>query len=117
MAKPMEELREAPLGRINATAPIDRGELLAVRDRGDFRGFGFGAVIAPQIIVIERLEIFADGNDGGASGVQGEGENLIGGNPGFPDDLAGSRRQGAHVIFMRLGGVFGIFAFAVERIL
>src|SRR5260370_17148785 len=83
MAKPMEEFREAPLRRVDAATPVDSGELFAVRGRGDFRGFGFGAVIAPQIIVIEGLEIFADGNNGGTVGVESDGENLIGGTPSF----------------------------------
>src|SRR5713226_9747097 len=116
MAKPVEEFREAPFRGIDASAPVDRGELFAVRGCGDFRGFGFGAMITPQIIVIERLEIFADGNDGGAGGVESNGENLIGGNAGLSNDLASSSRQGAHMIFMRLRGVFGIFAFAVQGI-
>src|SRR5207249_7198048 len=37
MAKPMEEFRESPLRRIDAAAPVERGELLAVRGFADFR--------------------------------------------------------------------------------
>src|SRR3977135_2138032 len=45
VAKPMKEFGETPFRRIDAAAPIDCGELLAARGCGDFRGFGFGAVI------------------------------------------------------------------------
>jgi hypothetical protein len=112
----MEEFRETPFRRIDTAAPLDRGELLAVCGCGDFRGFSFGTVIAPQIIVIERLETFAYGNDGGAGGVESNGEDLIGGNSGFADDVASGSRQSAHVIFMRLRSVFGIFVFTVQGI-
>src|SRR5260370_35109167 len=95
--KAMEEFREAPPRRVDAATPVDSGELFAVRGRGDFRGFGFGAVIAPQIIGIEGLEIFADGNNGGTGGVESDGENLIGGNAGLAEGGAGARARGAHV--------------------
>src|SRR6266480_833217 len=117
VAKPMEKFRETPLRRIDAAAPVDGGEFFAVCGFGDFRSFGFGAVIAPQIIFIQRLEILAHRNDGRTCGVESNGKNLLGGDAGFPDDFASSGRQGAHVLFMRLRGVFGIFAFAMEGIL
>jgi hypothetical protein len=113
----MEEFRETPFRRIDTAAPLDCGKLLAVGGCGDFRGFGFGAVITPQIIVIERLEVFAYGDDRGTGGVESNGEDLIGGNSGFADDIARGSRQSAHVFFMRLCGVFGIFAFAMEGVL
>ncbi len=87
-----------------------------MRNVRDFGSLGLAAMIAPQIIVIERLEIFSDGNNGGTGRIQSDGQDLIGGKPGFPDSVTGSSGQCTHVIFVRLRGVFGIFAFAMERI-
>src|SRR5260370_1185677 len=116
MPEPVQEFGEAPLRRINTAAPIDGRKLFAMRSLCDFRSLGLGAMIAPQVIVIERLEIFSDGNNGRTGRVQSDGQDLIGGSSGFPDGLACSCRQCAHVIFVRLRGAFGIFAFAMERI-
>ena len=94
-----------------------RVEGVVVRGHQRGRGTrGFGAVIAPQVIIIERLQIFSDGNHGRAGGVECDGEDLLGRNTGLSDDVASGRREGAHVIFMRLRGVLGIFAFAMEGI-
>ena len=70
VAKPVEEFRESPFRGIHAPTPVDRGELLTMRGRGDFGGFRFGTMIAPQIIVVEGLKIFADGNDGRAGRIE-----------------------------------------------
>ncbi len=59
----MKKFCEAPLRGINAAAPFDGGKFCAMRDGGDLGGFGFGAMVAPKIVVIERLQIFVDGND------------------------------------------------------
>ena len=56
------------------------------------------------------------GNDGRAGGIESDGFDLVAGDAGFLHRLASGRGQGAHVIFVRLGGVFRIFALAVQRI-
>src|SRR4051794_9098227 len=68
VAKPVEEFGEAPLGGVNAAAPVDGFEFLAMSGVGDFGSFALGTVIAPEVIVVERIHGGVDGNDGGASG-------------------------------------------------
>ena len=114
--QPVQQLGESPLRRIDSAAPVDRFQPFAMRGFGDLRGFAFGAVIAPQIVFAERLQVLADGNHGRAGGIERDGLDLIAGDAGFLHRLARGRGQGAHVIFVRLGGVFGIFAFAMQRI-
>ena len=63
VAKPMQKFREAPLGGIDAAAPLDHFELFAVRDLGDLRCFSPRAMVAPQIIIAEGFEVFTHGND------------------------------------------------------
>jgi hypothetical protein len=73
-------------------------------------------MVAPQIIFVERLQIVADGNYRGAGSIDSERQDLIAGDSGFLDSLARSDSQGAHLIVVRLRGIFRIFAFAMERI-
>jgi hypothetical protein len=96
----VKQFRETPFGRINAAAPFDGRKFFAMRDGGDFGGFGLGAMVAPQIIVIERLHIFVDGNDRRPSGVERYGFNFSAGNTGFLQRAMGSRGESAHVIRM-----------------
>ena len=112
----MQQLGETPFGGIDAAAPLDGLKLFAASGFGNFGGFGFGAMVAPQIIFVERLQIFADGNYGGAGGIDSERLDLIAGDSCFLDSLARGDGQGAHLIVVRLRGVFRIFALAMEGI-
>ena len=116
VAQPVQQLGKSPLGGIDAAAPLDGFELFAVRGFGDLGGFAFGAVVAPEIVVVERLQILVDGNDRGAGGVESDGFDLVAGDAGLLERLARGGGQGAHVVVMRLRGVFGIFALAMQRI-
>jgi hypothetical protein len=53
--QPVQQLRESPFRRIHSTAPLNGLELLAVRTFGNFLRFLLGAVIAPQVVVIQRF--------------------------------------------------------------
>ena len=116
VAQPVQQLREAPFGRIHSAAPLNRRKLFAMRRFRDLRGFSFGTVIAPKIIFVERLKIFPNGNHRRTGGVHGQRLHLIAGYARFPHCLARSARQSAHLVVVRLRGVFRIFAFAVQRI-
>ena len=83
---------------------------------GDFGGFAFGAMIAPQVVFAEGLHVFADGNYRGTGGVEGDGLDLIAADGGLFQHFAHGGGEGAHVIVVRLRGVFGIFALAMKRI-
>ncbi len=62
VAQPMQQLRKSPLRGINSAAPVDGLEFFAARGLGDQRRFAPGAVVAPQVILIEGLKFFADRN-------------------------------------------------------
>src|SRR5262249_13636075 len=78
VSQPVQQLGEAPFRRIDAATPVNCGKPFAMGGFGDFRGFGFGAMIAPEIVVVERPQTFVDGYDRGASGV--ESQSLDGGS-------------------------------------
>jgi hypothetical protein len=90
-------------------------QLFAV-GRGDLRSLAFGAMVAPEVVFAERLHVLAHGNDRGSRGVERDGFHLIAGDAGFLQGLARGGGQRAHVVVMRLGGVFRIFALAVQWI-
>src|SRR5215813_13232896 len=75
--QPVKELGEAPLGRIDAAAPIDHGKLFAMRCFGNFGGFRFCAVVAPEVVVVEWLKILVNRNDGRASRIERDRSNII----------------------------------------
>jgi hypothetical protein len=55
VAKLMQKFGEAPLRGINAAAPLDRFEAVAMSGLRDFRSFSLSAMVAPEVVVIERL--------------------------------------------------------------
>ena len=79
VAQPVEEFGEAPLVRVDAAAPLDGFEVF-----GDGRvaviclGFGVGAMIAPEVVVVEGLQVGVDGDDAGAGGVERDGGDVSG---------------------------------------
>ena len=116
VAQPVQQLGKSPLRRIHAAAPLDRFQPFAVSGFGDLRRLALGAMVAPQVVLAERLHVFADRNHRRAGGIERNGLDLIAADAGFLHRLARGGGQGAHVIFVRLGGVFRIFALAVQRI-
>jgi len=78
----LKQLREAPLGGIRSPTPIGGFEILVVSGLGDQRRLPPGAVIAPRVIIVERLKILSYGNDTRTSCVDGHGGDLIAGNAG-----------------------------------
>src|SRR5690348_2855176 len=116
VAEPVEEFGEAPLGGIDAAAPVDRGKMLAVSEFGDFGGFGFGAMVAPEVILAEGRHVGGDGDDGGARRVERDGGDGAARKAGLLHGFARGRGERAHVIFMGLRGELGIFAAAMQGI-
>src|SRR5215472_17436124 len=80
VAKPMQQLRESPLRGIHPAAPVDRFQAFAMGGRGDFGSFVFGAVVAPQVILTERFQVFANWNHRRAGGVEGDGSDVFSAN-------------------------------------
>src|SRR6266849_1861664 len=117
IAQPVEQLGKAPLGGIRSATPIDRLKVLAAGGFGDQRGFAPRAMVAPQIIFIERLKVCVCGNDAGAGGVDGEGGNLVAGDTCGGSGFASSLGEGAHVVVVALRGVVRVIFLAMQRIL
>ena len=82
----------------------------------DLRRFSLGAVIAPQIILTERLHFLINRDDRRACGIEGDRLHLIAWDAGFFHRLASCGGESNHVIFMRLSRVFRIFAFTMQWI-
>ena len=57
VAQPVQQLGEAPFGGVDAAAPVDGFEPGGARGGGDLRGLAPGAVVAPEVVVVERLEV------------------------------------------------------------
>jgi hypothetical protein len=75
--QPVEQLGEAPLGRIHAAAVRDRRQSLPTRNLGDERRFVLRTVIGPEVVIAQRLEILPDGNDRRAGRVDGDRQHVI----------------------------------------
>jgi hypothetical protein len=52
--QPVQQLRESPLGRVHAAAPFERFQFPGAPGRGDLGGFALGAMVAPQIVIVQR---------------------------------------------------------------
>ena len=76
-----------------------------------------GAVVAPEVVVVEGLEGGVDGDDAGAGGVECYGGDVVAVDVVFGEDLAGGADEGLHLVGVGLCGVVGVFAAAVERVL
>ena len=116
VAEPVEELGEAPLVGVDVAAPLDGFEVLGAGEFGDLAGLFEGAVVAPEVVVVEGLELGVDGDDGGACGVEGEGDDVFAVDLGVGEDLAGGADEGGHLLGVGLGGEVGVFATAVEGV-
>jgi hypothetical protein len=88
-----------------------------VRGGGDFGGFFPGAMVAPEVVVVERLEVGVDGNDAGSGGVERDGFDGRSVDAGVGDGGAHGGCQRVHVVGVALRGVVGVFFLAQQRIL
>jgi hypothetical protein len=87
-----------------------------MRGRRDLCCLTLGPMIAPQVVLAERLQVFANCNHGGTGSIDSNGLYLVARDTGFLHGLPSGGGQSAHMVFVRLGGVFGVFALAVQRI-
>jgi hypothetical protein len=117
MAEPVEEFGEAPFGGIDAATPGEGFEAGGAAVGGDFGGFAVGAVVAPEVIVADGLEVFVHGDDGGASGIESEGLDIGAGDACLGEGGEHGLGESAEVVGVGLGGVVGVFALAVDGVL
>ena len=116
IAQPVQQLGEAPFGGVNAAAPVESFQIAARAGVGDCARLGLGAVVAPEVIIVERIEVGVYGNHGGTGRIERDRLNVFAAHAGRGDRLARGRNQRVNVIAMALGGVVGIVLLAKERI-
>src|SRR6266550_2561727 len=73
-------------------------------------------MVAPEIVVVERLEVFADGDHGGSSGVERDRAHIATVDVGITEGEAHRGDQRVHVRGMRLRREVRILAVANDRI-
>ncbi len=113
----MEEFGEAPLVGVDAAAPVDGFELLGMGELGDLLGLVLGAMVAPEIVVVQRLHVGADGDDARSCGVEGDSFDGGGIDAGLRDDVAGGAGERVHLVVVGLGGLVWVLAIALEGVL
>ena len=116
VAQPVEQFGEAPFAGIDAAAPVDRIQMAGVRSGGDLGGFLPGAVIAPQVVIVDGLEVGVHRDHAGACGI--ECDRLDGGSVDarvFDGAPRGGGQRG-HVVGVTLRGVVRVFLLAMQRV-
>jgi hypothetical protein len=112
----VEEFGEAPLVGVDVAAPVDGLEIFGEGEFGDLAGLFVGAVIAPEVVVVEWLQVGIDGDDAGAGGVERDGGEVVAVDVVFCEDAARGFDEGAHLVGVGLGSVVGVVAFAGEGV-
>ena len=87
VAQPMQEFRKSPLVRVDAAAPCNAFKSQLVRLLGNLLGLGKGAMVAPKVVFVERLQAFAHRNHARSGRVERDGGNLA---PSTPVALSAS---------------------------
>jgi len=95
---------------------LDRFEARVMSLVGDLGSLAPGAVIAPEIVIVERMEVFVDRHDARPGCVDGDRLHGGTGDAGGGESLAHCIDERRHVIGMRLCGVVGILTLAVQRV-
>ena len=116
VAQPVQQLGKPPFVRVHASAPFDSLKPQRVRLAGNLLGLGKGAMIAPQVILVQRFQPLTDGNHARSSRIQCNGRNHASIHPGRAQSLARGRGQRCHLVGVRLRGIVWVFAPAVKRI-
>ena len=117
VAQPVQQFGPSPLGRVDAAAPVDGFEALPVGRRGDFGGFLPRPVVAPQVVVVQRLHLGVHRNHAAAGGIERQGFDRAPVDGGRIHGAVRGLGQGPHVIGVALRGVIGIFLLAEQRVL
>ncbi len=116
VAQPVQQFCESPLGRVHAAATGDRWKVRRTRRGGDLGGFFGRAMVAPEIVLIQRHQLLVDWNHCRAGGVERDREHV-----GAVDVRVGERamrgnRQSVHVRRVRLRREIRIMAIAMHGI-
>ena len=91
-------------------------QVLGVRGGGDLGGFAPGAVIAPEVVIVDGVEVGIDGDHAGAGGIERDGLDAAAVDAGVLDGAVRGDGERGHVVGVALGGVVGVFLLAEQRI-
>ena len=98
--------------RSNSAAPINRREFSSARGGRDLRRLAPGAVITPQVIIVQRNQALADRNDAGAGRVERDGLHGVAGDACLRQRFRHRFGQRAKVIFVPLRCVIRVIPLA-----
>ncbi len=117
ISQPVQQLRESPLGRICAPAPPDRFQPAAPRRLRDERRFFPRPVIAPQVIIVQRLQSLAHRNHARPGGVNRDRLYRIAPRARRRKRFAHRLHQRAHMLRMALRRMIRVIVAPLQRIL
>jgi hypothetical protein len=101
---------------VNSAAPFNGFELFAARQFGNLPCLFMGTVVAPEEILVERLELIVDRDHTRSGSVEGKCDNLLRVDRGMAKHVMHGLDQSLHLVFMRLRSEIGIFHTAMQRI-
>src|SRR5262249_50815198 len=91
-------------------------EVMGMGRIGDLGRFAPGAVVAPEIVIVDGIEALIDRNDAGACRVERDGLDRAPLDTRRFKGATRSQRQRVHMVGVALGGVIGIVLLAKERV-
>ena len=98
VSQPVQQLGEAPLMRVNIAAPVDRLEVFSPRQFCDLPRLFVRAVIAPQVVVVERLHPCINRNHARACRIERNGSDVLSVDVVFFKCQAHGADQGLHLV-------------------
>src|ERR1035438_1279709 len=116
VAQPMEQLGKSPLMGINAATPVDRFESGGMGFGCNLLSFSKRAMIAPEIVFVQRFKALTHRNDTGAGGIKRNSSNRAALDASALQSFSRCRDQCGHLVGMGLGCKIGVFAAAMQRI-
>src|ERR1022692_407113 len=116
VAQPVEQFGEAPLAGVDAAAPVDGFQMGGVRGGRDLGGFPPGAVVAPEVVIVDGVEVGVHRNHAGARGIERDGVDGVTIHAGIFEGAPGGGGQRGHVVGVALRGVVRVLLFAQQRV-
>ncbi len=117
MPQPVQQLGPAPFMGVDATAPVNRFQFPLMSLRGDLLGLAMGAMIAPQVIVVQRLQRVVHHHHAGTGRIQRHRQHIFAPHARLLQHASRGLYQRVHLVGVRLGREVRIFPPPMKRIL
>ena len=101
---------------IDPAAPFDRFQVLRVSQLGNLLRLTLGAMVAPQIVIIERLHAGVDRHHTRAGRIERDSLDLLARDPRLGQHRPHGADQPVHLIIMGLSSEIRIFPLPLQRI-